>query len=147
MKRHRVTGRSPTGNRPGGPGNGNAVAGVGARNGEYKKEAAKLQGGYYPHPVSDETLAVVAQAVEGDRRFFSRHLGRTMRIRIASAAEVIQFGAPPPPFGLRYFLLVRQVKPGKRLRLPFICYRDAETDVSEARCAAIYEAVAADAQS
>ncbi|CAA2104968.1 hypothetical protein MBUL_02960 [Methylobacterium bullatum] len=90
----------------------------------------------------------VDRVIEGDRRFFRRYPDRSFRVRIASQDEIAEFRAGDLADGLRWFVVIRQViREHVRLRLLFPCYRDAETDVSEARCAAIYAAVAPGAQS
>ncbi|GJD41953.1 hypothetical protein [Methylobacterium bullatum] len=140
MKRQWVTRKNPTGNRPPGIRNGNAALGVGAQNGEIKGVEKTARQKLY-HTGKDEQAGSVDRVVEADRLFFARHLGRTCRVRIASAAEIAEFGASVLPFGLRWFVVVRQVQPGARLRVLFPSQADDETDVTEARCVAIYEAV------
>lgn len=73
-------------------------------------------------------------AIEGDRRFFKRHPGRSYRIRQASLAEVqtiVECGLPEAPAGSRWFTAVRQIIRGMRMRAYFQGSSDNSTDVRE----------------
>ena len=87
---------------------------------------------------------------EADARFFDRFPGRAHRARIASIAELDQNAlmsgetdkAPEP--GRRWFVVVRQIAPGVRLRLFSESAADADVDcMTEAEARDVFEFVAA----
>lgn len=83
-------------------------------------------------------------AIEADRRFFERHAHRSYRVRTASQPEIATMGVLGEPKilpdELAWFVAVRQIAPGIRLRHYLLSRRGAETDLSEAMCRAIYDA-------
>jgi hypothetical protein len=80
--------------------------------------------------------------IQSDRLFFERRPDRTHRIRLASKAEVETMVLLKPsrraPSGLRWYVALRQVKPGVRLRVFTLGYEGADTDVSEEVAAYVY---------
>ncbi|MFE1601589.1 hypothetical protein [Methylobacterium sp. ID0610] len=85
--------------------------------------------------------------IEGDRRFFRRHRDRSHRVRHLSDAERAAFEragkvlrAPIP--GWRWFVAVKQVAPGVRIRQPFQGPEAAEVDLPEDLAAGLWSAVA-----
>jgi hypothetical protein len=81
---------------------------------------------------------------QADRRYFERFPHRTHRVRIASQAEIAQYkiidGGPvflPPR--CQFFVAVRNIAPGVRLRLFVPGLEGSETDLDEATAYAIFE--------
>lgn len=87
----------------------------------------------------------VDRTIEGDRRFFERHASRSYRIRLASSAEMVSLAQLEPvrelDLGDRWFVAVRQVAPGMRLRAYFTGPAENETDAPEEWCRWFYERV------
>lgn len=87
----------------------------------------------------------VDRTLEGDRRFFERHPSRHYRLRIASNSEVISMEMAQGPDhprlwpGWRWYVLIKQVQPGARLRLFVHNLEGEETDIPEAALAVIYD--------
>ena len=95
------------------------------------------------HPVSDgarlpraqrrrlQKLAdAVGKVTAADAAFFERHPARRHRLRLAAAAEIeeaelLSGRAARQRPGFRFFMIVRCIRPGVRLRA------DVETDLSE----------------
>lgn len=78
----------------------------------------------------------IDRVTAADRKFFERHPDRSHRLRLAAEAEaeIAQLGAEETlPAGIRWFVAVRQVAPGMRLRA-----FGAETDADEATCAEVF---------
>jgi hypothetical protein len=73
-------------------------------------------------------------ASQSDRAWFENHVGRTHRVRPPIGGEV--FGLPRPPAGWRSLLVVRQIRPGVRLKLPFVVPRDGPDPLNSERFAA-----------
>lgn len=80
--------------------------------------------------------------------FFRRYPGRSHRVRLAAAAEVeenaslgahVEYSA-----SVRWFVVVRQLSPGFRMRLFFRDAAGRETDLSEAAAAAIWASIESD---
>jgi hypothetical protein len=67
-------------------------------------------------PASDErALAAALEAgSEDERLWFERHIGRNHRIRPPSAGDLMLL--PPLPKRHRWIMIVRQIRPGVRLR-------------------------------
>lgn len=96
-------------------------------------------------------LAAVQQRVnkitQGDALFFQRFPHRRHRIRHASPAELEQnalvtgIADPSPPEGRRYFVAVRQVAPGIRMRLFAQSFEDADVDMSEVEAKQVFDFV------
>lgn len=88
----------------------------------------------------------VEQITQADRLFFERFPARQHRVRLASQAEIeerrILENLPPIPDGLRFFTVVRQIAPCIRMRALVVAPGDAETDMPESRCRAIFQQVA-----
>jgi hypothetical protein len=96
------------------------------------------------HQLKEVVAKIDRTSSESDRRFFKRFQHRRTRVRIASPAEIAEVelmtGEPVrvPP-GYRAFAVVRSLAPGLRTRC-FVIHREgAETDLSEAEAAAIFE--------
>lgn len=97
-------------------------------------------------------LAAVQQRVDkitlGDAMFFKRFPYRSHRVRLASTAELEQntlvtgVADPTPAAGHRYFVAVRQVAPGFRLRLFAESFDDADVDMSESEAKQVFDFVA-----
>lgn len=94
-------------------------------------------------------LAELGEAVEricdGDRAFFERHPERNNRLRVAGAAEIetlaLVHGADTvrlPP-GDRYYVVVRQVSPGNRIRIYRQNVEGIDCDVPESYAAALFD--------
>lgn len=88
----------------------------------------------------------VEQMTQADRLFFERFPARQHRVRLASQAEIeerrIVENLPSIPDGLRFFIVVRQVAPCIRMRALVVAPEDAETDIPESRCRAIFQQAA-----
>jgi hypothetical protein len=88
----------------------------------------------------------VEQMTRADRLFFERFLARQHRVRLASQAEIeerrILENLPLTPDGLRFFIVVRQIAPCIRMRALVVAPGDAETDMPESQCRAIFQQVA-----
>jgi hypothetical protein len=88
----------------------------------------------------------VEQMTQADRLFFERFPARQHRVRLASQAEIeerrIFENLPPIPDGLRFFIVVRQIAPCIRMRALVVAPGDAETDMPESQCRAIFQQVA-----
>ncbi|UFW75487.1 hypothetical protein [Bradyrhizobium sp. WU425] len=83
---------------------------------------------------------------QADKKFFERFSDRRHRIRLAHKAEV-EAGAVVNgknntwlPREFKHFVAVKSLSPECRIRLGFIGMEGAETDLSETRAAAIFEA-------
>jgi hypothetical protein len=89
----------------------------------------------------------VDRVAQADRRFFERFPHRKHRVRLASEAELGQYkiidGGPVflPP-GCRFFVAVRNVAPGARLKLFVRGLEFSETDLSEEMALAVFESAA-----
>ena len=85
---------------------------------------------------------------EADRVFFEQHPDRRHRVRFASEVEIAQheilsgklMRLPP---GHRHFVIVRNIAPGRRLRLFVTNAEDAGTDVPEDLADVLFDMVAA----
>jgi hypothetical protein len=88
----------------------------------------------------------VEQMTQADRLFFERFPARQHRVRLASQAEIeerrILENLPLIPDGLQFFIVVRQIAPCIRMRALVVAPGDAETDMPESRCRAIFQQVA-----
>jgi hypothetical protein len=88
----------------------------------------------------------VEQITQADRLFFERFPTRQHRVRLASQAEIeerqVFENLPLIPDGSRFFIVVRQVAPCIRMRALVVAPGDAETDMPESRCRAIFQQVA-----
>jgi len=85
-------------------------------------------------------LAVV---MDDDRRFFERHKRRNHRLRHARRIEIEQDEIIAgrrwePPRGLGGFTIVRQLRPGIRVRLPIALPETTDPDISESECEALF---------
>jgi hypothetical protein len=79
---------------------------------------------------------------EEDRVFFEQHPERSHRLRLASANEIATFavtGMAPPPSDLFWWVAVRRVRPGIRMRLGFTGPAPHFLDTSEASARRAYE--------
>lgn len=61
--------------------------------------------------------------IKGDRRWFVKHKRRSHRVRPLAAGEVVELtdpgkSMPPLKDGWKRYVIVRQVKPGVRVRVP-----------------------------
>lgn len=86
----------------------------------------------------------IDRVTEADRKFFERRKDRAYRVRLASrveiAANALIEGAAKPPEGHIWYVAVRQVKPGLRLRAGAILPESIDPDLlSERECEAVYE--------
>ncbi|KQT50071.1 hypothetical protein ASG52_08365 [Methylobacterium sp. Leaf456] len=85
--------------------------------------------------------------VEADARFFKRFPARNYRLPLASRPEVelLSVGGPAPALapGFRWGTIVKQVRPGFRLRAAIQVLEGSDTDAPEDVCRAIYEQAAA----
>ncbi len=87
----------------------------------------------------------IDKLIDTDRNFFLRRPDRSYRIRRAFRQEIeanALVGEIPtqPGAGLAYFVLVRQIAPGNRLRCFIQGPADADTDIPEAAVRELYEA-------
>ena len=87
--------------------------------------------------------SAVDRITKADRIFFERFPHRKNRVRFAGKAEVDQHsivdGNPPPPPGYRFYVAVRNVAPGYRLRQFIVAAEGLETDLPEEAAWMIYE--------
>ena len=67
--------------------------------------------------VGGEDLIACTAGLEDDRAWFARHHGRSHRIRKPLGAE--RTARPLPQKGFKRLVVVRQVRPGSRIRTPF----------------------------
>ena len=87
----------------------------------------------------------VERICDGDRAFFERHRDRSNRLRLAGAAEIetlaIVHGADTVrlPLGDRYYVVVRQVSPGNRIRIYRQNVDGIDCDVPESYAAALFD--------
>ncbi|MEE7450007.1 hypothetical protein MRF4_20570 [Methylobacterium radiotolerans] len=87
-------------------------------------------------------------AVEGDRRFFDRHRGRTYRLRLASQAErqqveLIQGGSLNLTPDQAAFVVMKQLAPGVRLKATSIGPRESiGEDLTDAEAGSVFEGYA-----
>jgi hypothetical protein len=92
-------------------------------------------------------LAALARANEAtiaaDARFFERFPDRNHRIRVASRPEVDllrhQTGGVHKPLGTSVYAIVKQIRPGWRLRACVILESGFDTDQPEDECRRIYD--------
>jgi hypothetical protein len=85
----------------------------------------------------------IGQVTQADRLFFERFPHRQHRLRIANRVEIEQhtniIGAEMVLPSKQFFVVVRNVAPGVRLRLIIIGPHDADIDLSEQQARLIYE--------
>jgi hypothetical protein len=91
-----------------------------------------------------EKLTVrVEKVTQADARFFERFPHRQHRIRLAARAEIEQdalLGALPDiPRAFSYFMAVKNLAQGVRVRLLIIRLEGSDTDISEESAREIYE--------
>ena len=89
----------------------------------------------------------VDRITQADRVFFEQHPDRKHRIRFASEVEIAQNEILTGkvkilPAGFRHFVVVRNVAPGRRLRLFVTNAEDVGTDVPEDLACVIFDNVA-----
>ena len=79
----------------------------------------------------------VDRILEGDARYFERHVDRSHRLRLAGQAEIRileemhgadQLRAAP---GNRWYCVIRQVEPGARIRVYLQNEADLDTDIPD----------------
>ena|SRR5688572_614716 len=91
--------------------------------------------------LSDE----IDRLTDADRNFFKRRPERAHRIRRAFGAEIAasalmdQRSLDLPPH-LAWFVAVKQLEPGARVRTFFVYAREIDTDLPEEVAAAVFEA-------
>jgi hypothetical protein len=87
----------------------------------------------------------VDRVTRADRLLFERRPDRRHRIRLASQAEIEQHAILDGPLeispGHVSFVVVRNVRPGARLRVFTPNVENGETDLSEAACRAVFESL------
>jgi len=77
----------------------------------------------------------LGRVTEGDRRFFDCHKHRNHQLRQAAQVEIeLERAGMEPPSGTRWFTIVRQLRPGMRLRLIVPLPEATEPDLSEREC-------------
>jgi hypothetical protein len=85
----------------------------------------------------------VDKVTQADACFFDRFSHRQHRVRVAARAEIEQdalLGALPDiPHAFSYFMAVKNIAPGVRVRLLIIGLEGSDTDISEESARAIYE--------
>lgn len=87
-------------------------------------------------------------AVEGDRRFFDRHVGRAYRLRLASWAErqqieLVQGGRLDPTPDQAVFVVMKQLAPGVRLKATVFGPRESiGEDLTDAEAGSVFEGYA-----
>ena len=89
--------------------------------------------------------AQIDKVTQADARFFERFPHRQHRIRLTARAEIEQNALmtgedPHIPREFSYFMAVKRVAPGVRVRLQIIGLEGSDTDISEESARAIYEA-------
>jgi hypothetical protein len=75
-----------------------------------------------------------SRGIEDDRGWFARHIGRNHRIRKPIGGERGAGGAPPP--GFIELIIVKQIRPGERVRAPCFWRRSAMVPLNSERNAA-----------
>ena len=90
----------------------------------------------------------LGRIADADRLFFEQHPDRRHRIRFASEVEIAQREIVSGEVmtllpGFRHFVIVRNVTPGRRLRLFVTNAEDAGTDVPEDLADVLFDMVAA----
>jgi hypothetical protein len=107
-----------------------------------------LQGGEHLSRAKRHQMKKLATGVnkitDADRKFFERFPHRQYRVRLAARAEIKQDtllnGASPHlPREFFYFMAVKKIAPGVRVRLRIIGLEGSDTDLSEESARAIYE--------
>jgi hypothetical protein len=88
----------------------------------------------------------IDKVTRADARFFERFPHRQHRVRVAARAEIEQNalmigGDPDIPHDFSYFMAVKNVAPGARVRLLIMGLEGSDTDISEESARAIYEMV------
>jgi hypothetical protein len=87
--------------------------------------------------------AQIDKVTQADARFFERFSHRQHRIRLASRAEIEQNAltgeAPHIPREFSYFMAVKRIAAGVRVRLLVIGLEGSDADMSEESARAIYE--------
>jgi hypothetical protein len=92
------------------------------------------------HLPSQELLEAISNDVVADRLFFENNPHRKHRLRRAFPSESLMKLSEHLAPGRSWFVVVRQVKPGVRLRLPpFDSWADRPTDVDEESARAVFE--------
>jgi hypothetical protein len=86
----------------------------------------------------------VDRVTQADRRFFERFPDRRHRVRLASQAEILQYGIvlgvyPTAPHGFEHYVAVKNLTPGCRMRVPFTGPAGNDTDISEREAAWLYD--------
>jgi hypothetical protein len=81
----------------------------------------------------------IDKVTQADARFFERFPHRQHRVRVAARAEIEQNALPDIPHDFSYFMAVKNVAPGARVRLLIIGLEGSDTDISEESARAIYE--------
>lgn len=93
-----------------------------------------------------QLAAANEKTIEADARFFERFPDRSHRIRDASRPEIDllrhQHGGTMLPPGACIYTIVRQVRPGWRLRACMVRPVGLDTDLPEETCRLIFEAAA-----
>jgi hypothetical protein len=95
-----------------------------------------------------ELAEAVDKATASDRLFFERHPDRDHRIRHAHTAKIKQARIAkgealiPLPAGWAWFVVVRNMCRGARLRQFIQLHGDAETDLGEEICLDLFETAA-----
>ena len=95
----------------------------------------------------------IEDACDDDRAYFKRNRRRNHRVRYAYPSEVKQFQVMKAadgellPDGKPLLIAVKQIEPGRRIRLPFINVLDGQPSkadlrrLNERKAAAIYESL------
>jgi hypothetical protein len=117
------------------PGNFPRSQGIGSRQGQFAPEQRERL---------ERFGAEVDRVTQADRRFFERFPWRSHRVRLASRAECEQLevlcGHRVLSPDSRWYIAIRNVAPGLRIRIYIVGLADNETDLSEMEAALIYEA-------
>jgi hypothetical protein len=92
----------------------------------------------------EKLIVRVEKATQADARFFERFPYRQHRVHLAARAEIerdalLSGAGLHIPREFSYFMAVKNIAPGVRLRLRIIGLEGSDTDVSEEVARAIYE--------
>lgn len=89
---------------------------------------------------------IMDRDLDSDRRFFNRLASRNYRLRRAFASERRALEILEPQWAAPFsshtlFVAVRQVRPGRRLRIPIWGPSHTKTDLDDAAAQAVFHAV------
>lgn len=94
-------------------------------------------------PLLFEPVSSLGRVLAADRRFFERHSGRRLRLRLASCVEILQLrqagqhGVISASKRLYVLVMIADADPGERVRLFGLGDPEWDTDLTEEACRSI----------